>query len=159
MIVGMYWGLGFDNGRPPVWGCGEMPAIHQHRPILVIEDDENDLIQFRRLLTDARIARRVVAVENGAKACAYLQRLERTPGMSAPPCVIFADIAVPDMDGFEFLEWVRRHETWSGLPVVMLSGSERAEDRLRAELLGADGYVKKFPDVQTTENVVAQWLD
>jgi hypothetical protein len=58
----------------------------------------------------------------------------------AQPTVILLDLMMPDMDGFEFAEAVRTHETWRKIPIVVLTATDlTVEDRLRL-----NGYVEKI---------------
>ena len=55
------------------------------------------------------------------------------------PGLILLDLMMPEMDGFEFLEELRRHEEWRGVPVVVITARDLTnEDRQRI-----NGYVEK----------------
>jgi CheY-like chemotaxis protein len=58
---------------------------------------------------------------------AALARLrERADGL------ILLDLMMPEMDGFELVEELRRHEAWRGLPIVVITGRDLSpEDRAR----------------------------
>jgi hypothetical protein len=66
---------------------------------------------------------------------AALQRMAE-----AQPTVILLDLMMPDMDGFEFAETVRKHEAWHKIPIVVITAKDlTVEDRLRL-----NGYVEKI---------------
>lgn len=79
--------------------------------------------------------------------------LEFLKGDSLPALVIL-DLFMPGMDGFSFLESVRSNADLNRLPVLVLSGSEKSEDRVRAFELGADDFVvKPFNPLELTARV------
>jgi len=79
--------------------------------------------------------------------------LENLSANDAPALVIL-DLFMPEMDGFSFLESVRSNADLNRLPVLVLSGSEKSEDRVRAFELGADDFVvKPFNPLELTARV------
>ena len=51
---------------------------------------------------------------------------------------------MPEMDGFEFLDEVRRHEEWRDIPVIVITARDvTAEDRARLNGAGRERRVKK----------------
>jgi signal transduction histidine kinase len=79
----------------------------------------------------------VLKAMNGLEA---LSVLERVPVL---PDIIVSDIAMPDMDGYQFLEKIQKHDVWSTIPFIFLTafGSPNAQ-RIGKEL-GADDYLVK----------------
>jgi len=59
------------------------------------------------------------------------------------PVMVILDLFMPEMNGFEFLKEVRSNPKLNRLPILVLSGSEKSEDRVRAFELGADDFVIK----------------
>jgi signal transduction histidine kinase/DNA-binding response OmpR family regulator len=97
--------------------------------VLVVEDDPPTREMMRRTLEKASWS--VVEAENGRVA---LERLG-----SGRPDLILLDLMMPEMDGFEFLTELRRHEEWRAIPVVVVTSKDLTEeDRLRLS-----GYVQK----------------
>jgi GAF domain-containing protein/CheY-like chemotaxis protein len=100
------------------------------RPVLVVDDDAEVRQLLRRMLESEGYA--VVEAENGRVA------LERLRG--EPPSLILLDLMMPEMDGFEFVAELRRHEGWRAIPVVVITARDLSrEDRERL-----NGHVEKI---------------
>jgi DNA-binding response OmpR family regulator len=99
--------------------------------VLVVEDDA----PIRRGLVDAlRFAGyALLEAQNGAQGLELALRTQ--------PDLILLDVAMPEMDGFEVLQRVRK--VHPGLPVIMLTARGSEEDRVRGLRKGADDYVVK----------------
>ncbi|MFC5404162.1 response regulator [Cohnella soli] len=98
--------------------------------ILIIEDDIATTDYITKLLRKEGYA--VVQSHNGRHALEQLvQNL---------PSLILLDLMMPEMDGFEFIAELRKHEIWHNIPVVVITAkSITAEER---QMLG--GYVKNI---------------
>lgn len=59
------------------------------------------------------------------------------------PDVIFLDVKMPGLDGFEVLERLRKDHRFSSVPVIMLTSMGQEADIVRAFRMGADDYVLK----------------
>lgn len=59
------------------------------------------------------------------------------------PDLIVADIQMPNMDGYEFLQKVKESGFFKHIPVIMLSGIESSVERVKCLKLGANDYVVK----------------
>ncbi len=116
----------------------------QPATVLLVEDDVETREIVRRLLEKAGI--QVMVAENGRVA---LERLaEGQPGL------ILLDLMMPEMDGFQFVDHVRQHEAWRGIPIVVVTAKDlTAEDRLRL-----NGYVADIisKDVRGQEELLAE---
>jgi CheY-like chemotaxis protein len=74
------------------------------------------------------------------------------------PDLLFLDINMPEVSGFEMLEFLRRRPEWKNLPIVILS-SEAADVVVdRALELGADSYVMKPVTIEELEKAMATAL-
>jgi len=88
----------------------------------------------------------VRTARDGGEALAALQVNGGQPdGKELRPRVIFLDVRMPRMDGFEVLRVLRSTPHTRAIPVVMVSTSAWPEDVRRAYELGANSYlVKRF---------------
>jgi CheY-like chemotaxis protein len=103
--------------------CSDPPC-----PVLVVEDDPATRAMTRNILE--KEGWRVSEAENGRVALACMER-ER-------PRLILLDLMMPEMDGFEFADRVRRHPEWRSIPIVVVTARDlSAEERQRLS-----GYVE-----------------
>lgn len=132
-------------------GAPQMPAI------LMVDDDPNDRFFLQRLLRLAGVERRLIALVDGEEAIAWLRVYcdPAEPQVAPLPSVLFLDIKMPRLGGFEVLRWIRGQERLKTLPVIMLSGSDEAQDMARARELGATRYLTKFPPAKIFAEIVA----
>jgi CheY-like chemotaxis protein len=110
--------------------------------VLLAEDDDDHVFLIRRALAGlAEVAVTVEVVGDGEQAVEHLARARFAPG--GPPDLVLLDLKMPRMDGLEVLRRLRADEAARDLPVVVLTSSERAEDREEAVALGATWFVCK----------------
>jgi two-component system chemotaxis response regulator CheY len=57
--------------------------------------------------------------------------------------LVFSDINMPNMDGLEFLARMKAHESWSKLPVIMVTTEGGQGKVMKAIQLGATAYIRK----------------
>lgn len=114
------------------------------RPILLAEDNADDVELTLEALRKEGLANRVVVVGDGVAALDYLRRqgahADREPG---DPAILLLDIKMPRMDGLELLREIRSDPRYKTLPVVMLTSSRQEQDLVTSYALGVNAYVVK----------------
>jgi PAS domain S-box-containing protein len=116
----------------------------QPTTVMVVEDDAETQAVIRRLLEKAGID--VVVAENGRMA---LDRLAE-----GQPALILLDLMMPEMDGFQFVDYVRQHEAWRHIPIVVVTAKDLTpEDRWRL-----NGYVTAIiqKDARSQDELLAE---
>lgn len=108
------------------------------KKVLLVDDQLFDVALTRQALQDCNIEHEVVAALDGYEGLAQLnsQRFD----------VVLLDLKMPKVDGFEVLVQIRKQPSLSSAPVIVLSNSNLAIDRSRAEALGAVEFVHKALD-------------
>jgi CheY-like chemotaxis protein len=114
------------------------------KPILLVEDDPNDLELTLVALERSQLANEVVVVRDGAEALDYLfKRNTFEDRADGNPAVLLLDLKLPKVDGLQVLESIRTAEELRSIPVVMLTSSREEPDLSRAYQLGVNAYVVK----------------
>ncbi len=103
------------------------------KKVLLVEDEKNVILGVRTCL-DA-VGYQVEIVEDGEEAINAVRREH--------PDLILLDLLLPKMDGFEVLKVLKKDESTSTIPVIVLTAKAEEEDRQRALDLGADNYMTK----------------
>ena len=115
--------------------------------LLLIEDNEDDVFFMQRALDKAEIRLPLQVAADGQEAMDYLSGTGKfSDSQSIPmPSLIFLDLKLPFVSGFEFLTWLRKHPQHWQLPVVILTSSSEERDRQTAETLAVKDYLVKPP--------------
>ncbi|MCL2622566.1 MAG: response regulator [Planctomycetaceae bacterium] len=71
-------------------------------------------------------------------------------------CIIFSDISMPKMDGFELCYKLQRQEWYDGTPFVLVSTESDANNVIKGLKLGADDFMPKPFDQEIAELVIAR---
>ena len=101
--------------------------------VLVIDDSPTIVALLRRMLMQNGFD---VLEAGDAEAGLEIAR-------SGPLDLLFLDIVLPGMNGFEALRRLRREPATRDLPVIMISGNELATEQFYAQRIGADDFMKK----------------
>jgi CheY-like chemotaxis protein len=110
--------------------------------LLHVEDEDAMAVAFRLAVEEAPIPAAIYRVSDGEQALRYL----RGAGLYAHaerPDIVFLDLNLPRMDGWQVLMEMRRDENLRSIPVVILSTSARRADQERVKALGAQHYIPK----------------
>jgi CheY-like chemotaxis protein len=117
--------------------------------ILVVDDDAEAALPVVATLTSAGYE--VATAKDGWDGLAQARRRH--------PDLVLLDIAMPQMDGWTFMKFVRSHRELGAIPIVFLTGSTVAADRERGLRMGAAGYLTKPVDPEGLLAQVASVLD
>ncbi len=101
---------------------------------ILIVDDELSI----RMLLENYIGKSydIVTKTDGLEGIKYLEE-------GNLPDLIVADIQMPNLDGYEMLKQVRSSGYFGNIPMIMLSGIESSQERVKCLRMGADDYLVK----------------
>jgi PAS domain S-box-containing protein len=103
--------------------------------VLVVDDDRDARELIKRILSDCGAAVRIAASARDA----FAQFRDRAPNL------LISDLGMPEVDGFELLDWVRhlKRDQGSQVPAIALTAFARSEDRLSALEAGFSAHISK----------------
>ncbi len=104
-------------------------------PKKILLADDSVTIQKVVELTFAEGDYAVVCVSNGKAAVQKIQ--------DDRPDILLCDVIMPEMNGYDVASFVKKNPTYSGIPVILLTGTFEPFDEDKARLSGADTYVTK----------------
>jgi CheY-like chemotaxis protein len=122
--------------------------------IMLIDDNKIDNFFHERVIKRNHAAKTIITKESGQEALDYL--MEGTKQMQ--PDVIFLDINMPGMNGWEFLEHYKKlnKHLQTAMVVVMLSTSENPDDRARAK---TEGILSDYKSKPLTKEMLEEVLE
>ena len=144
----------FAFAQGPKYSTPMTTANEDPRPIVVADDNADDLFFARRSLEKAGAGTQILTCENGQELVSLLKTM--TKEKKPAPRAVFLDVKMPLLDGFETLKWIRSQKHLEKTVVVMLSGSAEVRDIARAKSLGADDYLVKFPGPDDFSRVMSR---
>ena len=106
----------------------------QTQTIVLAEDDGDDILVFREVISDFQITINLHLAKDGLDT---IKLLDKLPDVD----LIFLDVNMPLMNGLECLAEIRKKTR--PVPVFMLSTSNSELDVSRAKMLGANGFITK----------------
>jgi CheY-like chemotaxis protein len=124
----------------------------RYKKALLIDDNEIDNFINKKLLLKTRFALDIVEKKSAASALDFLRSVANEP--ENMPDIIFLDIMMPVMDGFDFLDEFDKlpASLKANCRIIMLSSTESFKDLNRAN---SNKYVYKFLNKPLTEMVLA----
>ena len=126
--------------------------------VLIAEDDENDVYFLQRAFEKRSAEENFRCVSTGEQALDYLEgNPPYRDRLNFPfPVLLIVDLKLPGLDGFDLISTVHQCPKFQQLPIIVLSGSDVAEDKERAIRFGALEYHVKSNDLRDTQAFVAR---
>lgn len=120
--------------------------------VLIVEDDIDDQIIFTEILNDIDPSFETACVGNGAEALDYLESTNTLPSL------ILLDLNMPLMNGYDFLEKMKKILVFKNIPVVIFSTSSAVKDIERTRKLGARSFFTKSISLEEMRNNLVKVL-
>lgn len=101
--------------------------------VLVVDDSSADLMHLTSIIEQAGYS--TVTARSGREAVELARQ--------QMPDVIFLDVIMQEMDGFEACRRLAKDGDTKGIPVVLVTSKNQKADRVWAEMQGARGFISK----------------
>jgi CheY-like chemotaxis protein len=146
-------------------GCRKKEDVETMAPndepfILIVEDNPDDAALIQAAFKTNLALSRTHLVFYGCEAQAYLNR--ESPyhdwGRYPAPSLIVLDLGLPDITGFDIVEWMAESKWLTKIPVIVFTASEDPEHEQRAYALGVRRYMRKPDDYGALVDAVKEEL-
>lgn len=105
---------------------------------IVLVVDDNETIRLLLKFSIQPLGYDVVEASDGRSGLAKFKELNR---QGSPPVLVISDVAMPDMDGLQFIETVRTFD--QSTPVLFLTAHSDQASREKGRQIGANGWIVK----------------
>lgn len=122
--------------------------LEQDKPVILLVDDQEDILLFLTSLLQEKY--RIITAYDGKEACELME--------SKGVHLVISDVMMPEMDGFEFCDWLKTHETLSHIPLILLTAKDTLQSKIEGLKIGADAYIEKPFSAKHLEVQVANLL-
>ncbi|MDQ4143770.1 MAG: HAMP domain-containing protein, partial [Actinomycetota bacterium] len=124
-------------------------VVFQGKKVLIVDDDVRNVFALTSVLEGRGL--QVLYAENGKDGIATLKE---NPDIS----LVLMDIMMPEMDGYETTQAIRKISKFSDLPVIALTAKAMAGDRERSIAAGVSDYITKPVDLDQLISLMQVWL-
>ena len=112
----------------------ESGGAHLNGLKVMVIDDSNTIRRSAEIFL-AQAGCTVILAEDGFDALAKISDHQ--------PDVVFVDIMMPRLDGYQTCSLIKKNPRFAGTPVIMLSSKDGLFDRARGVMVGSDQYLTK----------------
>jgi two-component system, chemotaxis family, response regulator PixG len=78
--------------------------------------------------------------------------------MSCQPDLIFLDVVMPKVNGYDLCAQLRRYPEFAQTPIIFLTSSSGMVDRLRAKMVGSSDFLRKTVDADELVQKIDEYL-
>jgi CheY-like chemotaxis protein len=119
------------------------------RTALLVDDDARNIFALSSVLE--RRGMRVLTATTGREA---INLLEENPELA----IVLMDIMMPEMDGYQTIEMIRKQPAFRRLPIIALTAKAMKGDREKCLEAGASGYLAKPVNTEQLLSALRMWL-
>ena len=141
-----------------------LPLPETPSNILLIEENKDDEALFRKALMEFPEKLNVFSCHDGEEAINFFRKLEESSALFFPkPDLIFLDLTIPVINGFDVLRDIKHRLSLQNTPVVVFSRNSSHEDMLKSYCLHASGFINmsfSYSEIkEQLHKTLAYWIN
>jgi len=121
----------------------------QGKSVLVVDDDVRNIFALSSVLESRRMT--VLTAHTGREAVDILESAKDV-------AIVLMDIMMPEMDGYQTMQVIRKNPTFRRLPIVALTAKAMKGDREKCLAAGASDYLAKPVNTEQLLSALRMWL-
>ncbi|TWI95541.1 CheY-like chemotaxis protein [Mucilaginibacter frigoritolerans] len=110
--------------------------------ILLVEDNEGDILLTTEALEECKIVNKITIIKDGKAAVNFFEYLNKND----IPDIVLLDVNLPKMSGHEVLMYIKNHDNYKQIPVIMLTTSSSEKDIMISYKNHVNCYITKPVD-------------
>lgn len=117
---------------------------------VMVIDDSNTIRRSAKLFLESA-GYKTIDVEDGFEALSKI--------MEEEPDLVFIDVLMPNLDGLQTCQIIKRNPMFEDLPIIILSSKDGEFDKAKGIMMGANDYLVKPFTKDSIIRVVKSYLD
>lgn len=118
--------------------------------ILIVEDNKVNMLLLKTIVKNLNLNAIIFECENGYEAVKQIENIN--------PDLVFMDIQMPIMNGYEATKAIRITEIGQGIPIIAVTAGAEKEERNKCLSAGMNDYISKPIIRGTVEEAIRKWL-
>lgn len=118
--------------------------------ILIVEDNKVNMLLLKTIIKNLNINSIIFECENGYEAVNRIEKIN--------PDLVFMDIQMPIMNGYEATKAIRTSENGKNIPIIAVTAGAEKEERNKCLSAGMNDYISKPIIRGTVEEALRKWL-
>ncbi|QDW22744.1 PAS domain S-box protein [Flavobacterium sp. KBS0721] len=125
-------------------------AYHKNITFLIVEDNKVNMLLLKTIIKNLYGTAYIYECENGYEAVNQFESIN--------PDLIFMDIQMPIMNGYETTKAIRNTITGKDIPIIAVTAGAEKDERNKCLSAGMDDYISKPIIKGTVEEALSKWL-
>lgn len=127
--------------------------------VLLVEDNEGDILLLKEALESNCLKFQISIIKDGESAIHHVNSYGTSEAQLQIPNIIFLDINLPKINGFEVLKHIRNNTIFKDTPVIILSTSSSQKDIELAYEYDASCYITKGNNINAFDTTIGELLN
>lgn len=119
--------------------------------IMIVEDNKINMLLLKTIIKNIFIETTISEVFNGAEAIEQFESIN--------PDIIFMDIQMPEMNGYEATRAIRSLESGKNIPIIAVTAGAEKDEKIKCIEAGMNDYISKPIAKGIIEKTIIKWMD
>jgi CheY-like chemotaxis protein len=124
--------------------------------ILLIEDNEGDIVLTKEAFEDSKIVNSITTIRDGNEAINFFEGITSKKEI---PHLVLLDINLPKVNGHDVLVYIKNHDEYKSIPVIVLTTSSSKKEILQCYKNHVNCYIVKPIDLSDFIKAIAKIED